>query len=148
MRSVCVLLLAFAGSLLFNVASAQADKKDPKLKLAARRGLDWLVGEQHRSGYWEANQGQYRVAMTALVGNAMISEGSTTTRGHFAKPISLAVDYLVDAYRAPAPRHGDCRPALRLPGPDGRVGSDGQLALRRLDHRRRRRQPPALGHRA
>ena len=75
---------------------ARADKKDPKIKLSAQRGLDWLVGEQHRQGYWEANQGQYRVAMTALSGNAMLCEGSTTTRGKYAKSISAAVDYLVE----------------------------------------------------
>ena len=39
---------------------------------------------------------QYRVAMTALAGNAMACEGSTTTRGKYAKNIRLAVDYLVD----------------------------------------------------
>ncbi len=75
---------------------AQAQRKDPKIKLAAQKGLDWLAGEQHRQGYWEANQGQYRVAMTALAGNAMLCEGSTTTRGKYAKNISAAVDYLVD----------------------------------------------------
>ena len=69
-------------------------RKDPKVKLSAQRGLDWLVGEQHRQGFWEANQGQYRVAMTALAGNAMLCEGSTTTRGKYAKNISDAVDYL------------------------------------------------------
>lgn len=76
--------------------SVHADKKDQKYKLAARKGLDWLVSEQHRSGYWEANQSQYRVAMTALAGNAMLCEGSTTTRGRYSKSITLAVDYLLD----------------------------------------------------
>ena len=97
MRRVLIALIAL-GSLVGGARHALADKKDPKIKLAARRGLEWLVGEQHRSGYWEANQSQYRVAMTALVGNAMLCEGSTTTRGQFAKPIAAAVDYLlVDA---------------------------------------------------
>ena len=81
---------------VFVPSIARADKKDPKIKLSAQRGLDWLVGEQHRQGYWEANQGQYRVAMTALCGNAMLCEGSTTTRGKYAKSISAAVDYLVE----------------------------------------------------
>ena len=71
-------------------------RKDPRVKLSAQRGLDWLVGEQHRQGFWEANQGQYRVAMTALAGNAMLCEGSTTTRGKYAKNISDAVDYLME----------------------------------------------------
>ena len=76
--------------------TANGQTKDPKAKLAAQRGIDWLVSEQHRSGYWEANQGQYRVAMTALAANAMLCEGSTTTRGRLAKSISKAVDYLID----------------------------------------------------
>jgi len=76
--------------------TASGQTKDPKAKLAAQRGIDWLVSEQHRSGYWEANQGQYRVAMTALAANAMLCEGSTTTRGRLAKSISRAVDYLID----------------------------------------------------
>ncbi len=97
MRFFWLLFTAIGFVLLGTGEVAWADRKDPKLKLAAKRGLDWLVGEQHRSGYWEANQGQYRVAMTALVGNAMLCEGSTTTRGTYAKPIAAAVDYLIDA---------------------------------------------------
>ena len=95
MRHLSIVFLASC-SLFFVSGTVLAEKKDPKIKLAAQRGLDWLVGEQHRSGYWEANQGQYRVAMTALVGNAMLCEGSTTTRGRLAKSIAKAVDYLVD----------------------------------------------------
>ena len=103
------IITVILSTLLGNVGLVHADKKDPKYKIAARRGLDWLVGEQHRSGYWEANQSQYRVAMTALVGNAMLCEGSTTTRGRYSnplpsvdskskpKPIAAAVDYLLDA---------------------------------------------------
>src|SRR5882757_5150689 len=96
MRSDLIVVIVALSSLLGSVEKAHAEKKDPKYKLAARKGLDWLVGEQHRSGYWEANQGQYRVAMTALAGNAMLCEGSTTTRGRLAKSISRAVDYLID----------------------------------------------------
>ncbi len=95
MRRLLIVMIA-VGSLLGGVESVRADKRDPKLKMAARKGLDWLVSEQHRSGYWEANQSQYRVAMTALVGNAMLCEGSTATRGRYSKPISAAVDYLID----------------------------------------------------
>ena len=61
-------------------APASAGRLDPKIKTAVGRALDWLSREQKRQGYWEANQSQYRVAMTALAGNAMACEGSTTTR--------------------------------------------------------------------
>ncbi|GIX03868.1 MAG: hypothetical protein KatS3mg113_0874 [Planctomycetaceae bacterium] len=76
--------------------SVHANPQDPRIKLAVTRALDWLATEQHRQGYWEANSGQYRVAMTALAGNAMLCEGSTTTRGKYARNISLAVDYLIE----------------------------------------------------
>ncbi|MEM1061681.1 MAG: prenyltransferase/squalene oxidase repeat-containing protein [Planctomycetota bacterium] len=62
---------------------------------AARRGLDYLARTQTKQGYWTANQGQYRVAMTALAGNAMLAEGSTTVRGPYARNIRRAVNYLV-----------------------------------------------------
>ena len=74
----------------------RADRLDPKIKRDVDRSLDWLAREQRRQGYWEANGGQYRVAMTALAGNAMLSEGSTTTRGKYGRNIRLAVDYLIE----------------------------------------------------
>lgn len=74
----------------------QAAKKDPRVKAAAARGLEFLAREQRRQGYWEANGGQYRVAMTALAGTAMLAEGSTTTKGKYAENIRRAVDYLID----------------------------------------------------
>ncbi len=75
---------------------AAARKRDPKRELAVKKALDYLAREQHRQGYWDANTGQYRVAMTALAANALLCEGSTTTRGKYAKNISAAVDYLLE----------------------------------------------------
>ena len=97
MNRIARIIIAAAAGAIFCSAPASAElKKDPKNKLAALKGLDWLAGEQHRQGYWEANGGQYRVAMTALSGNAMLAEGSTTTRGKYAKYIAAAVDYLLE----------------------------------------------------
>jgi hypothetical protein len=76
--------------------TAEAGRLDPKIKREVERALDWLVREQRRQGYWEANGGQYRVAMTALAGNALLCEGSTATRGKYARNIRLAVDYLLE----------------------------------------------------
>jgi hypothetical protein len=76
-------------------APVQAARKDPKLTKATNRALDWLARQQ-KHGYWEANGSQYRVAMTALSGMAMLSEGSTTTRGKYADNIERAVDYLIE----------------------------------------------------
>lgn len=88
----CLLLVA----LLVPASIARAGKLDPKIKRDVVRGLDFLAREQRRQGYWEANGGQYRVAMTALAGNAMLCEGSTTTRGKYAPNIRRAVDYLLE----------------------------------------------------
>lgn len=87
----CALVLGWGSS-----AFAAKRKKDPKIKLAVNRALEFLQREQRRQGYWEANNGQYRVAMTALAGNAMLCEGSTTTRGKYASNIRSAVDYLIE----------------------------------------------------
>lgn len=70
---------------------------NPHAERAVRRSLEYLSREQRRQGYWEANSGQYRVAMTALAGIALLTEGSTTTRGKYARNISRAVDFLLDA---------------------------------------------------
>ena len=97
MRCRLALLVVFFAAMLFaQPLHAGKKKKDPKISAAVTRALDFLAREQRRQGYWEANQGQYRVAMTALSGNALLAEGSTTTRGKYAKNIRLAVDYLLD----------------------------------------------------
>ena len=66
---------------------------------AVQKSLDYLASLQKRQGYWEANGGQYRVAMTALTGTAMLAEGSTATSGKYSKQIRLAVDYLLSMSR-------------------------------------------------
>jgi len=90
---LCLLLFlaGFAGS-----SPAQGAEKDLPAERAADRALEYLAREQRRQGYWEANSGQYRVAMTALCGTALLTQGSTTTRGKYARHVSRAVDFLLD----------------------------------------------------
>ena len=95
-RRFIILVSAIALLCLGDPVWAMKKKKDPKIVAAVGRALDYLAREQRRQGYWEANQNQYRVAMTALAGNTMLAEGSTTTRGKYSKNIRLAVDYLLD----------------------------------------------------
>lgn len=95
MRQLSITLLI--ALFLFAAATAgRAAQPDPKVKAAVTKGLDFLAREQRRQGYWEANGGQYKVAMTALAANAMACEGSTTTRGKYAENISRAVDFLIE----------------------------------------------------
>lgn len=92
-------LLVGLAVLVTSMASHQAvaeKKSDPRVQRAVTRALDYLAREQRRQGYWDANGGQYRVAMTALAGTAMLAEGSTTTVGKYADSIRRAVDYLLD----------------------------------------------------
>ena len=72
---------------------------DPAVSAAVRRGLDYLARTQSQQGYWAATGGQYRAAMTALAGTALLAEGSTTTRGRYAENVRRAVDYLLSVSR-------------------------------------------------
>src|SRR5687767_14914790 len=62
---VCVAMSAVA-IVAAAVAPVQAAKLDPAVRKSVTKGLDWLVSQQKKQGYWEANGSQYRVAMTAL----------------------------------------------------------------------------------
>ncbi|MEZ6063070.1 MAG: prenyltransferase/squalene oxidase repeat-containing protein [Planctomycetaceae bacterium] len=90
----CFGLSLFSAAATFAAPAATA-ADDEETDAAVQKALDYLASQQKRQGYWEANQGQYRVAMTALAGTAMLAEGSTTTTGRYSRPISDAVDYLL-----------------------------------------------------
>ncbi len=95
-RRFAVVIIGVCAGLLVDGSTTSAAHPDPRVKLAVTKALDYLAREQRRQGYWEANGGQYKVAMTALSANALACEGSTTTRGKYADNIRRAVDYLVD----------------------------------------------------
>lgn len=67
--------------------------KNQRIQDSIKRGLSWVASTQSKLGHWTA--GNYPVAMTALAGTAMLSSGSTTTQGPYAKNLRRAVDYLV-----------------------------------------------------
>jgi hypothetical protein len=94
-RYLCLALAALFALSSGGSALAAKPRKDPKVTQAVNRALEYLAREQRRQGYWEANGGQYRVAMTALAGTALLCEGSTTTRGKYSENIRAAVDYLI-----------------------------------------------------
>lgn len=77
-----------------SLIAAPKAPRDPKTDEVVERALGYIVKSQRRQGNWEANGGQYSIAMTALSGTALLCEGSTTTRGKYAENISLAVDHL------------------------------------------------------
>ncbi|MDB5338333.1 MAG: hypothetical protein JWN70_3952 [Planctomycetaceae bacterium] len=91
-----LLLVGLCGMLWASAGPVAAKNNDPKIKQSVTRALDWLAAEQKPQGFWEAQGSQYRVAMTALAGNALLCGGSTTTRGKYAKHIRNAVSYLLE----------------------------------------------------
>ncbi len=67
----------------------------PQIELAVARGLNYLVRIQKSDGSWVAQTGTYPVAMTSLAGIALLSSGSTPTRGPFAPSIRRAEEFLL-----------------------------------------------------
>jgi len=93
------ILLASCAAWCLCDSSASAQIRDAKVQKSIDRGLDWLANHQSRLGHWAANGNQYPTAMTALAGNALLAEGSTTTQGKHCDSIRRAVDYLVSRSR-------------------------------------------------
>jgi hypothetical protein len=100
-RKNCLVLFAMLALLVHAVAApgARGADRDPRIDKLVSGGLDWIASTQSRLGHWSANEGRYPTAMTALAGVALLSEGSTTTQGKYAKNIRMAVDYLLSRSR-------------------------------------------------
>lgn len=93
--------LVAALALLLGTSPAWAGGlRDPKVRNAVDKGLEWLADRQSRLGHWSANDGRYPTAMTGMAGLALLSEGSTTTQGRYASHVRKAVDYLASRSRA------------------------------------------------
>jgi hypothetical protein len=87
MRCTAVLTgMAACGALLFltGVPEARANEIPEKYRETVRKGLEWMVKQQHKDGHWGANGDQYPVTMTALGGMALLMEGSTVREGKYA----------------------------------------------------------------
>ena len=97
-RRLVIGLLGLAVSVA-STTRADAATPDPRVRRTIDRGLGWAASTQSRLGHWTANNGQYPTAMTALMGIALLSEGSTTTQGKYAENIRRTVDYLVSRTR-------------------------------------------------
>lgn len=64
---------------------------------AIRRGAEYLSREQGADGSWRSNgrTGSYPVAMTGLAGLALLGNGSTPTRGEYAKQVRKAMNWMI-----------------------------------------------------
>jgi hypothetical protein len=98
-QTLATLAAATASSLVPGVSrSVIAAKKDPKWEAAIDKGLKWMAKTQSSAGHWHAG-GTYPTAMTSLAGTALVSSGSTTTQGPYAKNIQKAVNFLMGKRR-------------------------------------------------
>jgi len=98
MKRILTVSFLVTAAVLLRPASASAQKvSQDRVDTAVRKALDYLAGEQRPQGFWEAKRGQYRIAMTALTGMAMLCEGSTTTSGRYRDNIRRAVNYLANS---------------------------------------------------
>ena len=83
------------GLITLTAATTQANANDQRVKQVLDGSLAWVAHTQSRLGHWSANEGRYPTAMTALAGNALLGEGSTTTQGKYSENLRRAVDYLI-----------------------------------------------------
>ena len=67
----------------------------PAADQAIDRGLAWLARQQHDDGSYGTGAYDGNVAVTALVGMAFLSGGSTPDRGPYGRQVSRTVDYLL-----------------------------------------------------
>ncbi len=68
-----------------------------EVELSILRGLNFLVKTQSPDGSWKTPADSYPVAMTALAGLALLSSGSTATRGPCSAAIRRAEGFLLAA---------------------------------------------------
>lgn len=73
----------------------------PQVVASIHEGLGYLVTVQSSDGSWTSTPdgAAYPVAMTGLAGMALLSSGSTSSRGPYADEISKAMRFLMSASR-------------------------------------------------
>jgi hypothetical protein len=84
---------ALAGAWAVPQLAGAREKDDVEDSVA--RGLQWLKSQQAEKGYWQANGGNYKTAMTALAGMAFLMEGSTLKEGKYTDQVKKAADWLI-----------------------------------------------------
>src|SRR5436305_1900832 len=76
------------------------DKEVPeKYRQTVDKGLEYLVKSQFKDGHWEGDGGKHPVAMTGLVGLALLMEGSSYGEKYKTNTRNAA-DWLMDKSQA------------------------------------------------
>src|SRR5262245_34887089 len=63
----------------------KVDDVSEKYRETIRKGLAYLAKHQHKDGHWEGDEGKHPVAMTGLVGLALLMETNVRGRGDGAQ---------------------------------------------------------------
>jgi hypothetical protein len=105
-------LVALAAWLVHVPDTVHADDVPEKYRDTVKKGLEYLAKNQCPDGHWEGDDGKHPVAMTGLVGLALLMEGSATNELSRAADkirrmttydsvnIRKAVDWLIDQSKA------------------------------------------------
>ena len=91
-----VVLLGSLVVLAFLAGPGRAEQLPPDVRDAVKKGLDYLVKQQHEDGHWSAAGQGHHIAMTAVAGIALLMEGSTIREGKYRKNIEKAVTWMMN----------------------------------------------------
>jgi hypothetical protein len=112
-------LLAVAAWFVHVPNPTQADEIPEKYRDTVHKGLEYLVKNQGKDGHWEGDGGKHPVAMTGLVGLALLMEkDSPRSRGIVVKEVGEA-KYLANIRKA-----ADWLMAKSQAGRDGLIFSE------------------------
>jgi hypothetical protein len=98
-------LIVLAAWLVQRPIHAQADGLPEKYRATVDKALAYLIKQQHADGHWEGDGGQHPVAMTGLVGLALVMESNNQVTGgdlqrvivaKHAAQIRKAADWLLE----------------------------------------------------
>src|ERR1700677_856741 len=85
LKSVVLLLLgclvALAAWFVHAPSPAEANAVPEKYQATVDKGLDYLLKHQCQDGHWEGDGGKHPLAITGLVGLALVMEGTRDHRG-------------------------------------------------------------------
>jgi hypothetical protein len=106
--AVSLFLPAAISAAEINSEKNAANLMTPAADRSIERGLKWLAAGQHDDGGFGSGPMRGNVALCALAGMAMMSDGSTPGRGPYGVSLNRCVDYLLE----------NAQPSGFITGPD------------------------------
>lgn len=87
-------------------APTRAGEIPKEYRESVKKGLDWLIKQQHKDGHWSGTGGSYPTALTGIAGIALLGEGSTVEEGAHAENLRRAVHWLIERSNRGGTRDG------------------------------------------